>query len=66
MDNKILENIIIEYEKTTDTTLSTDKMPFTLGDISSWTARQSLESLEYEPKGNLAILLLYKAWQEKK
>lgn len=65
-DNKILKDIIIEYEKTTDTTLSTEKMTFTLGDVSSWTARQALESLEYEPEGNLAILLLYKAWQEKK
>ena len=57
-DNKILKDIIIEYEKTTDTTLSTEKMTFTLGDVSSWTARQALESLEYEPEGNLAILLL--------
>ena len=64
MDNKYLEELIIKYEQATNSEI-TDNI-IKLGDEASWTAKKALKSLEYEPEGNLAILLLYKAWEEAK
>lgn len=58
----ILEKTALLYEKATNREVNAKS--FTIGKNSSWTARQAVESLQFEPTGALGVLLLRKAWNE--
>ena len=65
MSNTVLfENLCKKYELATNSKLDPTKL--SLGNEASWTTHKALDSLKFEPNGNLATLLLYKAWQEQK
>lgn len=62
MEKSLVEKVILGYEKATGTKV--DGKSFNLASEASWSAKKALDSLEYEPTGNLAILLIRKAWEE--
>ena len=64
MEKTLFEKLCEKYELATNVKL--DPKRISLGNDASWTTHKALESLEYEPNGNLGVLLLYKAWQEQK
>lgn len=60
----LFEEVCYKYELATGNKL--DPKVIRIGDEASWTSHKALESLQYEPTGNLAILLMTKAWEDYK
>lgn len=62
MEKSLVEKVILGYEEATGNKIDGKKI--NLASEASWSAKKALDSLEYEPTGNLAILLIRKAWEE--
>lgn len=60
----LFEEVCYKFELATGNKL--DPKQLSIGSESSWSTHKALTSLEYEPTGSLAILLMTKAWQEYK
>jgi len=61
MEKSLVEKVILGYEEATGNKIDSKKV--NLASEASWSAKKALDSLEYEPTGNLAILLIRKAWK---